>query len=90
MIDPKPVVGDPAFDTVQLVTNVGELLASDDPVRRFGDGSRLLPILLDIDTGRIRAWVHARAVEWALWDLTVGEPAASDETFQWARIAARA
>jgi len=43
-----------------------------------------------LDAARIRDWVHARAVGWALWDLTVGEPAASDETFHGASIAARA
>ncbi len=90
MIDPKPVVGDPAFDTVQLVTNVGELLTTDDPVAAFRRRVAALAGLLDLDARRIQAWVHARTVEWALWDLTVGEPAASDETFQWASIAARA
>lgn len=90
VIDPNPVVGDPAFDTVQLVTNIGELLAADDPVAAFRRRVAALAGLLDLDAWRIRAWVHARAVEGALWDLTVGDPDASDETFQWASIAARA
>lgn len=33
-IDPKPVVGDPAFDPVQLIVQVGDLLAKDDPFCR--------------------------------------------------------
>jgi streptomycin 6-kinase len=65
VIDPKPFVGDPAFDPVQHMLNCDERLAAD-PVglaRRMSD-------LLDLDSERVRLWLLARCVQESL-----GEPA---------------
>lgn len=56
VIDPKPFVGDPAYDATQHLLNChGRLLRdSESTIRRFAD-------LLEIDAERIRLWIFARA-----------------------------
>lgn len=56
VIDPKPFVGDPAYDATQHLFNTAARLQSDPhgTIRRFAD-------LLDIDHERIRLWMFARA-----------------------------
>ena len=55
VIDPKPFVGDPAYDATQHLLNCRERLRSDPlgTMRRFAD-------LLELDSERIRLWVFAR------------------------------
>jgi streptomycin 6-kinase len=55
-IDPKPFVGDPAYDATQHLRNCGVRLRSDPDgtIRHFAD-------LLDVDGDRIRLWMFARA-----------------------------
>jgi streptomycin 6-kinase len=57
-IDPKPFVGDPAYDATQHLMNCTRLMtAPDDTVRR-------LARLLELDEDRLRLWTFARlAVE---------------------------
>lgn len=83
-IDPKPQVGDPAFDPVQLVLQTTDPLDEADPagvVRRRVD---VLADLLDLEPGRLAAWGLARCVEWSLYEIDTARP--SDG----ARAAARA
>lgn len=56
VIDPKPFVGDPAFDATQHLFNCYARLRSqpDRTIRRFAD-------LLAVDDERIRLWTFARA-----------------------------
>ena len=55
VIDPKPFIGDPAYDVTQHLFNCSERLRSDPLglIHRMGD-------LLDVDHGRIRLWTFAR------------------------------
>lgn len=55
-IDPKPFVGDPAYDATQHLLNCEERLLADPrgTIRRLAD-------LLAIDDERIRLWTFARA-----------------------------
>ncbi len=57
VIDPKPFVGDPAFDATQHLFNCQARLRSNpnEIIRRFSD-------LLGVDKGRVRLWTFARAV----------------------------
>lgn len=62
-IDPKPFVGDPAYDATQHLLNCERRLQADPKatIRRFAD-------LLGIDDQRIRLWTFARmAVEYDQW-----------------------
>lgn len=56
VIDPKPFVGDPAYDATQHLLNCRARLRSDPEgtIRRLAD-------LLDVDRGRLRLWIFARA-----------------------------
>jgi streptomycin 6-kinase len=56
VIDPKPFVGDPAYDATQHLFNCGVRLRSDPEgtIRRFAD-------LLGLDHERVRLWTFARA-----------------------------
>jgi streptomycin 6-kinase len=55
VIDPKPFVGDPAFDATQHLLNCRARLRADPhgTIRRFAD-------LLGVDPGRVRLWTLAR------------------------------
>ncbi len=56
VIDPKPFVGDPAFDATQHLFNCDERLSADPDgtIRRVAD-------LLEVDHERVRLWTFARA-----------------------------
>jgi streptomycin 6-kinase len=65
VIDPKPFVGDPAYDATQHLFNCEERMHNnpDATIRRFAD-------LLELDHRRIRLWIFARAAAESrdLWD----------------------
>ncbi|HMP43144.1 MAG TPA: aminoglycoside phosphotransferase family protein [Roseiflexaceae bacterium] len=56
MIDPKPFVGDPAYDTTQHLLNCEQRMLNDPhaTIKRFAE-------LLDLDTRRVGQWMFARA-----------------------------
>lgn len=56
MIDPKPFVGDPAYDVTQHLINCEQRLLADPHglVRRVAD-------LAEVDAQRVRKWLFARA-----------------------------
>jgi streptomycin 6-kinase len=56
VIDPKPFVGDPAYDATQHLRNCHSRLRADPDgtIRRFAD-------LLGVDHDRVRLWLFARA-----------------------------
>src|SRR5438046_2605684 len=56
VIDPKPFVGDPAYDATQHLFNCTARLRSNsrDTISRFAD-------LLGVDRQRVRLWLFARA-----------------------------
>jgi streptomycin 6-kinase len=56
VIDPKPFIGDPAYDATQHLLNCfGRMLsAPEETIRRFAD-------LLNVDHERVRLWMFARA-----------------------------
>jgi len=70
VIDPKPFVGDPAFDPVQHMLNCDARLAADP-----GAMADRMASLLDLDPARVRLWLFARCVQESLHDLTMREPA---------------
>jgi streptomycin 6-kinase len=70
VIDPKPFVGDPAYDTVQHMLNCDERLAID-PVGL----ARRMAGLLDLDDDRVSRWLFARCAQEALGDVSMREPA---------------
>jgi streptomycin 6-kinase len=57
MIDPKPYVGDPAYDVLQHLLNCEERLATDP----LGAAEHMAD-LLDLDRTRVTTWLFARCV----------------------------
>ncbi|MGB7053033.1 MAG: aminoglycoside phosphotransferase family protein [Acidimicrobiales bacterium] len=57
MIDPKPYVGDPAYDVLQHLLNGEERLATDPR-----GAAEHMADLLDLDRARVTAWLFARSV----------------------------
>ena len=58
VIDPKPHVGDPAYDPLQHMLNCGERLRYDP--RGL---ARRIAGLLGLDPGRVLLWLFARCVQ---------------------------
>lgn len=74
-IDPKPLVGEAAFDTGYLL----DTLLSDRPDPAEATGwTTVIARILELDPDRVRAWAFARAVENVLWALEYGFPAEPD------------
>lgn len=65
-IDPKPLVGDPAFDAASLLRDRRWLLGGGDDLRRV---RRRLDVLADVaglDRGRMRLWGIVHALAWGV------------------------
>jgi streptomycin 6-kinase len=70
VIDPKPFVGDPAYDTVQHLLNCSERLAADPrglSLRMAG--------LCGVDPARVRLWLFARCAQESPHDPSMRDPA---------------
>jgi streptomycin 6-kinase len=78
-IDPQPVVGDPAFDTGQLIVNL--VSRGHDPAA----ACRTVAGEAGLDPDRVRAWGFARAAECSLWELGMGDPDGADASLRVAR-----
>jgi streptomycin 6-kinase len=68
MIDPKPFVGDPAFDPIQHMLNCDARLLADPT----GLAQRMAA-LLDLDPQRVRLWLFARCAQESLHSLPMRE-----------------
>jgi streptomycin 6-kinase len=58
VIDPKPFVGDPAFDPVQHMLNCDRRLAADP-----GGLAKRMAELLELDPERVTLWLFARCAQ---------------------------
>jgi streptomycin 6-kinase len=85
-IDPKPQVGDPAFDPLQLILQTSDPLEDDDPTATIRYRLRRLSERLDVDWERVRAWGVARCVEWALYSYHENDLAGAEDNAAYARI----
>jgi streptomycin 6-kinase len=65
VIDPKPYVGDPAYDVLQHMLNCEDRLAADP-----GALAARMAGLTGVDAARVRQWLFARAVQ-----ESIGSPA---------------
>jgi streptomycin 6-kinase len=68
-IDPKPLVGDPAFDVASLLRDRRAELATDPaPVHRIRRRLDQLSAELELDRERMRRWAVVHALAWGLGD----------------------
>jgi streptomycin 6-kinase len=87
-IDPKPVVGDPAFDLPPGVLQTGDLLGAVDPAVELDRRLRRVAGATGTDPERIRAWALARSVEVAVWTTATGIPEPHLDAAAWTRLLA--
>jgi streptomycin 6-kinase len=70
VIDPKPFLGDPAFDAVQHMLNCDERLATAPEAL-----AERMAALLDVDPLRVRLWLFARCAQESIDDPSMRQPA---------------
>lgn len=71
VIDPKPYVGDPAYDVLQHMLNCEDRLAAD-PASLAGR----MAALAGLDADRVRQWLFARTVQESVCSPLMGQVAA--------------
>jgi len=90
-IDPKPLVGDPAFDTGTLLRDRREaLFTAPSPRRKMAHRLDQLAEECGLDRARIRVWALAQAVELGLWSFSIGDRERGEEDIACARLLAEA
>jgi streptomycin 6-kinase len=73
-IDPKGVVGEPAYETGALMRNpIPGLLDVPDPARVLRWRADQLAELLAVDVARVRGWAYAQAVLAGVWAVSDGQ-----------------
>jgi streptomycin 6-kinase len=73
-IDPKGVIGEPAYETGALLRNPRpSLLDLPDPGRVLRRRADQLAELLELDVARVHGWAYAQAMLSAAWHVDDGE-----------------
>jgi streptomycin 6-kinase len=85
-IDPKPQVGDPAFDPLQLILQTSDPLDDDDPTATITRRVSRLCERLGLDHARLCGWGVGRCVEWSLYDHFAGDRDGAARNTEYARI----
>ncbi|KRV51033.1 kinase [Wenjunlia vitaminophila] len=84
-IDPKPLVGERAYDLAWLVRDrLDTLVASPGPAAATRRRLHRLADDLEVDRERLRGWSLFRAVEAGLWSLAVGDRDAGELLLEFA------
>ena len=87
-IDPKPMVGDPAYDPWPLIEQIDDPFEHDDPAPVLRERFALVADVLGADPHRLQAWAAARDIENALWCVEHDEPDGAVEAMESGRLLA--
>ncbi len=79
-IDPKPMIGDPAYDLWPVLSQIDDPFAYPDPASVVAPRLRAAAARLDVDPRRVALWAFARSVEAALWQLETWPTAEQQRT----------
>lgn len=83
-IDPKPLVGDPAYELWPVLSQVDDPFAYPDPVAVLVPRLQRACAALGLEPRRVAAWALARGVESVLWKLdTWPTPGGQAEALAW-------
>jgi streptomycin 6-kinase len=85
-IDPKPMIGDPAYDPWPLLEQFDDPFAYPDRVRLLRSRLDLIADQLSLDAQRIALWAVARRVETALWAAHHGDVTGGADLMRDARV----
>ncbi|WP_175472192.1 MULTISPECIES: aminoglycoside phosphotransferase family protein [unclassified Curtobacterium] len=86
VIDPKPMVGDPAYDLGPMLMQINDPFALLDTEGHLRARISLLADMTGESPVRIAAWCVARLVESSLWYVSRSEPAAARDTIERAMV----
>ncbi len=81
-IDPKPMLGDPAYDPSPLLLQVDAPFDHADPTAVLRARYHAFADMVGEDEQRLLAWSVARGVEYALWCVDIGEAGRLTETME--------
>ncbi|MFD3457682.1 aminoglycoside phosphotransferase family protein [Streptomyces sp. NPDC058691] len=86
-IDPKPLVGDPAFDLAWLVRDRLETLVAG-PGAQAAARRRVTKLsdALEVERDRVRGWALFRSVEAGVWAFSVGDRASGELLLEFATL----
>jgi streptomycin 6-kinase len=73
-VDPKPLIGDPAFDLWPLIAQIGDPFSAPDPVARLRDNLLVACEAAEQDPLRVARWGAARTGLNVSWYLAAGDP----------------
>jgi streptomycin 6-kinase len=87
-VDPKPLVGERAFDVTALIRDkVEEVLAEPDGGKgRVQHRFDLLSERFGLDRERLRDWSFAIVLDYTIWDYEVGDKAFAEQQLAMARL----
>jgi streptomycin 6-kinase len=72
-IDPKPLLGDPAYDLAQYLANYSDrAAATGDPKAFYREAIAFFSRALGVDRYRIAAWAFVKAIGWT-WSVQLAE-----------------
>lgn len=86
VIDPKPLVGDPAFEPIQLLAQRSGRIVEPPTAAAVEARVTTIADLLGLDAGRIARWGLARCAEWSMWSWEHGDTIDAAIAYTWARI----
>lgn len=89
-IDPKPMIGDAAYDPAPFLDQLGDPFETTDPTRVLRARYRFFADLVDVPAERMLAWGVVRSVESALWTVDEGRPDSAERDLRTARVLADA
>jgi streptomycin 6-kinase len=91
-IDPKPLVGDPAYDPWPLLAQTADPFREPSPASELRTRTRLVCAVAGLDRDRVAAWALARTCESAFWRAAelgdrAGALAELEQARVWSRLA---
>ena len=86
VIDPKPLIGDPSFEPVQLLTQRGGRIVDPDEFTDVEGRLERLAGATGRDVDRIARWAIARTSEWSMWSWFHGDTESAAFAARWANV----
>ena len=84
-IDPKPMIGDPAFEPVQLLTQRRGRIAEPPDVAGVERRLERIAGLVGLEADLVGRWAIARTSEWSMWSWEHGDTIDAAIAYTWSR-----
>jgi len=84
-IDPKPMIGEAAYDMAQLLTQQRGQVSEPPPLDEVEQRLAMLSGLVGLGPERVALWSLARTSEWSMWSFEHGAIIDAAIEYSWAR-----